>query len=375
MKKVVFVLTSRGNYAKLKNLILLFISSKKFKVHIVIGGALVLDKYAKRIQKDLVKNFSFDEVVYFQVEGENNLTMAKSCSIAVNEFSIIFNKLKPYYVFVLADRFETIAIAIAASFLNIKLIHLEGGENSGSIDDKIRHAVSQFSDYHFPCTKQSQKKLIELGIPKERALISGSTSFDELLKLDLTDLSFFDELKIKEGVGTSIVLKKKEYVIVVQHPVTSEYQKNLYNINETIKAISKVKVPILWIWPNMDAGSDGTSKGIRTYRETVKPDNIFFAKSFSIEYFGPLLENCSCIIGNSSTGIREASFLGVPSVNIGSRQKNREQADNVINTNYNHIDILEAINIQIKKKKVKKSFLYGDGKASNRIFNFIEKLK
>ena len=128
LKKVVFILTSRGNYAKLKNLILLFISSTKFKVHIIIGGALVLNKYAKIIQKDLMKNFSYDEVVYFQVEGENNLTMAKSCSIAMNEFSIIFNNIKPDYVFVLADRFETIAIAVAASFLNFKLVHLEGGE-------------------------------------------------------------------------------------------------------------------------------------------------------------------------------------------------------------------------------------------------------
>ncbi|MDC3091811.1 UDP-N-acetylglucosamine 2-epimerase, partial [Rickettsiales bacterium] len=333
MKKVVFILTSRGNYAKLKNLILLFISSTKFKVHIIIGGALVLNKYAKIIQKDLMKNFSYDEVVYFQVEGENNLTMAKSCSIAMNEFSIIFNNIKPDYVFVLADRFETIAIAVAASFLNFKLVHLEGGENSGSIDDKIRHAVSQFSDYHFPCTEQSQNKLIKLGIPKHKSLIAGSTSFDELLKLDLDDLSFFDKLKIKEGVGTDIVLKKKNYILVVQHPVTSEYQENLNNINETIKAISSVKMPVIWLWPNMDAGSDGISKGIRIFRETVKPDSIFFAKSFAIEYFGPLLNNCSCIVGNSSTGIREASFLGIPTVNIGSRQNNREQAKNVINTN------------------------------------------
>ena len=375
MKKVVFILTSRGNYAKLKNLILLFISSTKFKVHIIIGGALVLNKYAKIIQKDLMKNFSYDEVVYFQVEGENNLTMAKSCSIAMNEFSIIFNNIKPDYVFVLADRFETIAIAVAASFLNFKLVHLEGGENSGSIDDKIRHAVSQFSDYHFPCTKQSQNKLIELGVPKDKSLIAGSTSFDELLKLDLDNLSLFDKLKIKEGVGTDIILKKKNYILVVQHPVTSEYQENLYNINETIKAISSIKMPIIWLWPNMDAGSDGISKGIRIFRETVKPDNIFFAKSFAIEYFGPLLNNCSCIVGNSSTGIREASFLGIPTVNIGSRQNNREQAKNVINTNYDNKEILRAINVQIENKTVKKSFLYGDGKASEKIFNFIKKLK
>ena len=134
-------------------------------------------------------------------------------------------------------------------------------------------------------------------------------------------------------------------------------------------------MPIIWLWPNMDAGSDGISKGIRIFRETVKPDNIFFAKSFAIEYFGPLLNNCSCIVGNSSTGIREASFLGIPTVNIGSRQNNREQAKNVINTNYDNKEILRAINVQIENKTFKKSFLYGDVKASEKIFNFIKTLK
>ena len=122
----------------------------------------------------------------------------------------------------------------------------------------------------------------------------------------------------------------------------------------------------------MDAGSDGTSKGIRTFREKVNPDNIHFFKSLSIEYFAPLLKNSCCIVGNSSTGLREASFLGVPCVNIGTRQINREQARNVINVDYDAEEIYQAIKKQIRKKTTQISKLYGDGKASQKIFNFIE---
>ena len=372
MKKIVFVLTSRGNYAKLKNLIKIFLASKKYRVHIIIGGSLVLDKYSKIIQKELIKNFKFKESIFFHVEGENNLTMIKSCALALNELGIIFNKIRPNFVFVLADRFETISIAIAASFLNIKLIHIEGGENSGSIDDKIRNAVSNFSDYHFPCTNQSAKRLINMGFMKSKVLNVGATSFDEFVKLDLNDISFFNSIQKTTGVGKKIHLKKKQYLIIVQHPVTTEYDENLKNINKTISAIQKLKFPMIWLWPNMDAGSDGTSKGIRTFREKVNPDNIHFFKSLSIEYFAPLLKNSCCIVGNSSTGLREASFLGVPCVNIGTRQINREQARNVINVDYDAEEIYQAIKKQIRKKTTQISKLYGDGKASQKIFNFIE---
>ncbi len=372
MKKIVFVLTSRGNYAKLKNLIKIFLASKKYRVHIIIGGSLVLDKYSKIIQKELIKNFKFKESIFFHVEGENNLTMIKSCALALNELGIIFNKIRPNFVFVLADRFETISIAIAASFLNIKLIHIEGGENSGSIDDKIRNAVSNFSDYHFPCTNQSAKRLINMGFMKSKVLNVGATSFDEFVKLDLNDISFFNSIQKTTGVGKKIHLKKKQYLIIVQHPVTTEYEENLKNINKTISAIQKLKFPMIWLWPNMDAGSDGTSKGIRTFREKVNPDNIHFFKSLSIEYFAPLLKNSCCIVGNSSTGLREASFLGVPCVNIGTRQINREQARNVINVDYDAEEIYQAIKKQIRKKTTQISKLYGDGKASQKIFNFIE---
>ena len=373
MKKIVFVLTSRGNYAKLKNLIKIFLASKKYRVHIIIGGSLVLDKYSKIIQKELIKNFKFKESIFFHVEGENNLTMIKSCALALNELGIIFNKIRPNFVFVLADRFETISIAIAASFLNIKLIHIEGGENSGSIDDKIRNAVSNFSDYHFPCTNQSAKRLINMGFMKSKVLNVGATSFDEFVKLDLNDISFFNSIQKTTGVGKKIHLKKKQYLIIVQHPVTTEYDENLKNINKTISAIQKLNFPMIWLWPNMDAGSDGTSKGIRTFREKVNPDNIHFFKSLSIEYFAPLLKNSCCIVGNSSTGLREASFLGVPCVNIGTRQINREQARNVINVDYDAEEIYQAIKKQIRKKTTQISKLYGDGKASQKIFNFIEK--
>mgnify|MGYP001314650960 CR=1 FL=1 len=371
-KKIVFILASRGNYAKLKNLILLCSESKKFNVHVVVSGQLVLDKYSKIILKDLKKSFTYHHEIYFQVEGENNLTMLKSCSLAMTEVSSIFYKIKPDLVVVLADRFETLAFAAAASFLNIKLAHLEGGEESGSIDNKIRHAVTMMSDIHFPCTQKSEKFIIKMIGKQTNVYNVGCTSFDEIKKLNINNIDFFETFKSSHGVGANIKLEKKKYVIFALHPVTTNYSENETNINECLIALTKINIPIIFLWPNIDAGSDLISKAIRQFREKNTNKNIFFVKSISIEYFAPLLNNCSCIIGNSSTGLRESSFLGIPSVNIGERQLNRERASNVLDINFDYKKILKAVKIQLKKK-YKPSSLYGSGDSSKKIVKFLIK--
>lgn len=371
-KKIVFILASRGNYAKLKNLIILCSESRKFDVHIIVSGQLVLEKYSKIILKDLKKSFTYHHEIYFQVEGENNLTMLKSCSLAMTEVSSVFYKIKPDLLIVLADRFETLAFAAAASFLNIRLAHLEGGEESGSIDNKIRHAVTMMSDIHFPCTKKSEKVISRMIGNKENVHNVGCTSFDEIKKLNLNNIDFFEKFKISHGVGANITLEKKKYIIFALHPVTTNYAKNEKNINECLIALSKINIPIIFLWPNIDAGSDLISKAIRQFREKNTNKNIFFVKSISIEYFAPLLKNCSCIIGNSSTGLRESSFLGIPSVNLGERQMNRERASNVMDVDFDNKKIIKAVNIQVKKK-YKSSFLYGSGNSSKTILSLLLK--
>jgi len=174
------------------------------------------------------------------------------------------------------------------------------------------------------------------------------------------------ELQQRSGVGSGIDLAEP-YLVVIQHPVTTEYKESLAHVNETIGAINELSMNTVWIWPNMDAGSDGISKGIRMFRERKKPDYVHFFKSVSIECFAPLLKNAACIVGNSSCGIREAAFLGVRSVNIGSRQDGRERATNVLDVGYDHKEIKEAILRQLEHGPYERNYLYGDGKAGLKI--------
>ena len=161
------------------------------------------------------------------------------------------------------------------------------------------------------------------------------------------------------------------YLVVLQHPVTTEYQKSREHITETLYALKEINLPVLWFWPNVDAGSDGTSKGIRTFREQENTDKFHFFKHMSSEDFLKLIYHSKVFVGNSSTGIRECAYLGIPVVNIGSRQQGRDRAMNVLDVNYNRQEIIEAIQIQMDHGRYNSSMLYGDGKAGNRIADIL----
>ena len=142
--------------------------------------------------------------------------------------------------------------------------------------------------------------------------------------------------------------KMKDYIVVLQHPVTTEYEDTRKNIKETIKSIQNLNLPTIWLWPNIDAGNDIISKEIRKFREKINPKNILFVKNFSPEDFLKVLMKSKCIVGNSSVAIRECSFLGVPAVNIGSRQNGREHGENVKFCDYNSAQIIRFVKEQIR---------------------------
>ena len=177
------------------------------------------------------------------------------------------------------------------------------------------------------------------------------------------------------GVGELEIDFGKPYIVVLQHPVTTEYKQIKKNINETIKAITKLDYQVIWLWPNVDAGSDIVSKRIRILREKKKPPHIRWQKNYNPEDYLKLIYNSSCLVGNSSSAIREGAFLGIPAVNIGNRQITREQGKNVINVNYDSKKILSAIKRQVKKKKFKKNNLFGDGKAGEKISRILSNIK
>jgi len=369
-RRICIVLTSRGNYGKMKSLIQLLRGDRHFELCIVVGGSLLLDKYGRILDSEYTDDIPVAYKLNFVVEGENLPTMAKSAGLALMEFSSAFQNIEPDVVIVIADRFECLPIAMAATYMNIPVAHIEGGEISGSIDESIRHAITKLSHMHFPASLEAAERIIRMGEPEDTVFAVGSSSLDVLRSIS-TDLSVIGDYQETHGVGSKVPLKPREFLLVIQHPVTTEYPENYHNAQETISAVNQLALPTVWIWPNMDAGSDGISKAIREFREKNEARNIQFFKSAPIELFGPLLANAGCIVGNSSSGIREAAYLGTPCVNIGTRQQGRQRGLNVVDVPYDRKRIFDAVTSQLKNRSIVPDNLYGDGFTAEKILRIL----
>ena len=247
----------------------------------------------------------------------------------------------------IADRFETMATAIAASYMNIPLAHIQGGEVTGNIDEKVRHSITKLADYHFVASEGAKERVLKLGEIPNRVFNTGCPSIDLAAEVEAETAVHFNPLIKYGGVGANVNWSSG-YIVVMQHPVTNEYAESRHHIEETIDAVNELKIPAFWFWPNVDAGSDGTSKAIRAFRENHRPEHIHFFKNMEPADFLRLLINSKCLIGNSSVGIRECAYLGVPVVNIGSRQNRRDRGYNVIDIGYSKTEIENAVNHWIK---------------------------
>ena len=371
-KKICVAINNRANYARVKSLLLEIKKNKNFELQILLGASAILSRFGELdhiLKKDGFNKF---KKIYSIVEGENLTTMAKSTGLSIIEMSTFFENYRPDAVLVIADRFENLAVAIAASYLNIPLIHIQGGEVTGSIDEKVRHSITKLSDIHFVATKRSRDFLIKMGENKKTVFLTGCPSIDiaSQAKSKLPK-NFFVK---NRGVG-NVPKYKEKYIVVMHHPETTKFTQTYNQIRQTIDAIIKIRnIKIIWLWPNIDAGSDIISKQLRVIRENKLMTNISFFKNFSPEEYIKLIYNCECLVGNSSSGIRESSFLSIPVVNIGSRQNNRERGFNVLNVGHNKNEIYNAIIKQMKNKKIRKSFLYGNGFAYKNIIKILNKI-
>ena len=372
-KKVCCVITNRASYTKFKELCYLLKRDRNITLQIVVASGVILEKYGSLIREIKNDGFRITEIIHMLLESQTLLSNAKSTGIGVSEFSSCFERIKPNLVLLMADRFEILSAAIAASYQNIKIAHIQGGEDSGNIDQKVRYAVSHLSDFHFPSTKKSYKKLVNILNNNKNIFYSGCPSIDLCKKIKKKSISNMKKIKsLLVGVGNNIDLRD-DYIIVMQHPVTNEYGYGNEQIHETMQACRKINLNVIWFWPNPDSGTSSLSKYIRKKREKLKLEKFLFIKNVSPENFLFLLKFSKCIVGNSSAGIRESSYLGVPAINIGSRQNNRERAKNVVDCDYNSSQIYSLIKKQIQKK-YKKSTLYGKGNAARNIFFRIKKI-
>ncbi len=372
-RRICVVVTARPSYSRIKSALLAIKKHPDLELQLVVAASALLERYGSVVDVMREDGLEPDAQVYMVVEGENLVTSAKSTGIGIVELATIFDNLKPDAVLSIADRYETIATAITGSYMNIPVIHVQGGEVTGSIDEKVRHAVTKLSNVHLVSNKGAYDRVVKMGEVEGSVYITGCPSID-LAKDVMNGMTYEDFDDLKRGVGAHIDFNS-DYIMVMQHPVTNEWQEAQMQMTETLKAIEKCEYPAYWFWPNVDAGSDAGSKAIRTFREQGRCKNIRFLKNLPPEAFLYVLKKSMCLVGNSSVGIRESSYLGIPVVNIGSRQAGRERSANVIDVDYDENYILEAIKTQVTNGHYASSDIYGDGSAGERVADVLSKVE
>jgi len=372
VRKVCVVVTSRANYGSIKSAMRAIQHHKGLELQLIVGASGLLPRFGAVIDVIKQEGFQPDAEVYMIVEGENPITMAKSTGLGLIELATSFQNLKPDIVLTVGDRFETMATAIAASYMNIPLAQTMCGEVSGTIDESVRHAITKLAHIHFPANEKSAERVIKMGEEPNRVYVVGCPRIDLVMEVlgdnPKLDIDVFEKFK---GVGGSFSLEQP-YLLVVQHPVTTEYHDARRQIEETLFALKELQMPTIMLWPNIDAGSDMIAKGIRTFREHEEVDHfLHLFTNLPPEIYTRLMFNCACMVGNSSSAIREGALIGVPAVNIGTRQRGREQGRNVVNVGYERKEIVNAIGRQVKDGKNPPDNIYGDGKAGERIADIL----
>jgi UDP-hydrolysing UDP-N-acetyl-D-glucosamine 2-epimerase len=373
-RKVCVVITARPSYARIRSVLEAIRERSELELQLVVAASALLDRYGNTWKVIENEGYRIDRRVYMVLEGENLVTSAKSTGLGMAELATVFDDLRPDAVVTIADRYETLATAVAAAYLNIPLVHIQGGEITGSIDEKVRHAVTKLADLHLVSTQRAAERVIRMGERADRVFNTGCPSIDVARRaLEQPEIDYDALFEGYGGVGERLDLTRG-YVVVLQHPVTTEYAASRRHVEETLHAVSEVGAPTLWFWPNVDAGSDGTAKGIRAFRETHRVPNIHFFKNLPPEDFIRVLHHSRCIVGNSSVAIRECSYLGVPAVNIGTRQEGRDRGANVVDVPYDRGEIRAAIERFLSGKRLASDRLYGDGRSGERIAELLAKV-
>lgn len=367
MRKICIVITARASYSRIKSVLTAIQNHGALELQLIVTGSALLSRFGSILPYLEAEGFPVDAVISNLLDVESLTASAKTTGLAVIELSTCFANLRPDMVVTIADRFETIATAIAAVNMNIPLVHIQGGEVSGNVDDKIRNAVTQMADLHLVATKEAERRLIGKGIPAGRIHRTGCPSIDLLTGHTRTALS----PPIRHAMAMSGVDVRKRFLVVLQHPVTTESEHSKWQIENTLEAVEILNIPAVWFCPNADPGTFGMLQSIDDFRQQKPHARIHFLGNIDSAHFIQLLKDCVCLVGNSSVGIRECSALGTPVVNIGKRQCGRERGFNVLDCVPETGAIISAVRYQLAHGPHEPVSIYGDGHAGEKIAHLL----
>jgi UDP-hydrolysing UDP-N-acetyl-D-glucosamine 2-epimerase len=368
-RRICFPITSRAYYGRSQLLIKKLHEHEGIDLELMLGGSILLDKYSRHIADDIeAGGFTISTSLFNVIEGGNHVAMAKTACLTALEFTNGFHAADPDIVVICGDRFEQLAIAMAAAYLNKTIAHIEGGDVTGSIDESVRHAITKLSHLHFVTNDDAQRRVLAMG--EDPRYVFNTGSLDVEVAANLTGTITAERLN-GYGVGDAIDVTRP-FVLVIQHPVTTEAD-NGRHLEETLAAVTSLDIPAVWVWPNPDAGTGEMSERLRHFRERSgrAAQAMRFITDVPVADFVALLRIAACLIGNSSAGIKECSFLGTPVVNIGGRQQGRLHAANVVHVGYRRDDIGAAARRQIAHGAYPSSHVYYRAGASDAIVNVL----
>jgi UDP-hydrolysing UDP-N-acetyl-D-glucosamine 2-epimerase len=363
LRKVCVVLVDRANYGRLKPVIGAIKDHPSLHLQLVATGTMVLERFDSPV--NIVRNDGFDieGEIYIELEGSTPATMAKSIGFGLMEFASEFQRLKPDVLLLIGDRYEALAAAIAAAYMNICLLHVQGGEVSGSIDESARHAITKFAHYHYPSTHRAAEYIVRMGEDPSTILGVGCPSSDIARtlnrKLDTTAVN-------GRGSGATIDVDAP-YQLVIFHPTTTDFGSERQQMYELLEALRRLGQPTIMLWPNIDAGADHVSKAIRVFRERFRPEWLRILINLPPDTYLRVLAGAACAIGNSSSFVRDASFFGTPVVLVGDRQKGRETDEHVVRVAPVADEITQAVVTQLGHGPYSASQLYGNGFVAEQI--------
>jgi len=365
-RKVLVAVTARPSYSRIRSALTHLGADPGIELGILCSGSALLDRYGRVVDFIRADGFAVIDELFTFVEGDDLINMALTTSGTIAHTASLLRREQPDVVVTIADRYETIGTAIASAYMNVPLVHVQGGELTGNIDEKVRHAITKLADLHLVSTPGAGRRVARMGEHPDAIQVTGCPSIDIAREsLDLPLVAAAEELT-RVAAGAEVDLDD-DYVVILQHPETDAHEQSFAQMTMLLDAAEALAMPAVVFWPNVDAGSDGTSKAVRLFRESGRAERFTFAKNLEGHDFLALLRGARALIGNSSVGIRECSYLGTPVVNIGHRQQGRERAANVADVGWERAGIGAALAAQIAHGPYPSSTLYGDGHAGRRI--------
>lgn len=375
MRKICVVTANRAEYSRGRTAIRAISRHPDLEIDLVVMGSHLLERYGYTIREVKADGIPVNHQIYMELDGKNPCTMTKSLALAINDLATYFDNTKPDIVIALTDRYEILGVAVAAAMMNIPVAHIQGGEVTGTIDESIRHAITKMAHIHFPATEKSRERIIKMGESPSMVFNVGCPATDLLMAApQMSRKETLVKFNTQVLKGARKLNTEKEFLLMVQHPVTTEFGTGLNQVKATLDALENANIPTVILWPNIDAGGDDISIGIRHF-ERDNPDMCFPVKHIPNDIFINLLKHTACMVGNSSAGIRETCYFGTPTVNIGTRQQDRERGINVLDADYKKEDILQTILRQINHGKYKSEYIYGCGHAGKKIAEILSKIE